>query len=363
MDGIKLEQYIKKVVTSVKMRQDRWNYDDGCVLLGAVKLYEAYGREELSDFVIRYLDGYVCGDGTIKHYNPEDYNLDNVAPGRALIFAYEITGNEKFRLACERLYTQLMNQPRTAAGNFWHKKIYPNQVWLDGLFMAQPFYAQYETKFGTKEHYKDIVSQFVNVRRFLYSEEKGLYCHGYDESRSIFWADPITGCSASFWLRSQGWYLMALLETALLMPEADNGYRSTLRELLEEAVKGVLTCQDQETGLFYQITDRPELAGNYLETSGSLMIAAAILGGCKSGMLSEEIYRTSGERIMDGIISYKLVKNGDNELILKDVCEVAGLGPNPGRRDGSPEYYLSEPVVCDDKKAAGALMTAAAYGK
>lgn len=354
----KLERFIADFYRDLsKVKMDKWNYEDGCILTAAIQLYEATGKERFRDFILEYMDSYVTAAGEILHYKREDFNLDNIAPGRAVIFAYEQTGEERYRRAMELLLSQLAEQPRIKAGNFWHKKIYPNQVWLDGLFMAQPFYIAYDTKFGGKTHYVDITDQFELVHKKMFHPQKKLYYHGYDESRSIFWADKKSGCSANFWLRSIAWFLMALVDT---MEEMDNWAYDYYRQLLDiykEGLLGILAYRDTESGLFYQVVDRADIPGNYLETSGSSMIAASILKACRLKVLLAEKYQPVGEAILESIIEQKLQEK-DGVLTLQGNCSVAGLGPQEGRRDGSVEYYLSEPVTADDRKGIAATFMA-----
>ncbi len=356
----KAEQYIEYSIKHFKKFKDDWNYEDGCVLTGCAQLYRATGDRRYQDFVLNYLDGFIQDNGAIANYEEEKYNIDCINPGKALYDAYEWTGEEKYLKAIERLLNQLRHQPRTKCGNFWHKKIYPYQIWLDGLYMAQPFYMAYETRLGKKENYNDIITQFNNVRKYLYNENKGLYYHAYDEAREQFWADKVTGTSPNFWLRSMGWYLMALVDVMSEMDETIFEQYKVLEELLREAVKGILKYQDEESGLFYQVIDRPDIKENYLETSGSIMIGYVILKGCRLGALLKEKYQAIGEAIIASLTD-RMIEEEKGIWRLKGICSVAGLGPadNP-RRDGSIEYYLSEPIVCDDHKAMGAYFMATA---
>lgn len=358
MNTEKLESYISDFFKDdSRLRFDKWRYEDGCVLLAAEKLYEATGDAKFRDFILRYADSYVTSDGGIRTYRPEEYKLDDILPGRALLFAYSETGEERYMLAVKRLISQLENQPRTPSKNYWHKKIYPNQVWLDGLFMAMPFRMEYETKYGKKDGYPDICDQFLRVRQNMRDPASGLYYHGFDESRSVFWADRVSGCSRNFWLRAIGWYLMSLADTLEVMDRRVYDYMRPLQDVYKEALRGLLRYRDVKTGLWYQVVDKGGIEGNYLETSGSAMTAASMFKACRLKLILGEKYLPIAEKTLNSLIELKLIER-DGRLVLTDTCSVAGLGPDVGRRDGSVGYYLSEPVVNDDSKGAAALFLA-----
>lgn len=340
------------------VRKEQWNYEDACILLAAIQLYNATEDGKYQKYVLNYLENYIEPDGNIKTYKKKDYNLDNLAMGRVVIFAYEQTKEERYFKAIHNLLKQIQEQPRTKSGNFWHKKIYPNQIWLDGLFMAQPFYMAYETKFGVHENYKDIVMQFNNVKKLMFDEKDGLYYHGIDESKEVFWADARTGRSKNFWLRSIAWFLMAIIDTMEEISNPMDESYCTLAAIYEESIRGILNYRDKNSGMFYQLVNLPEVQGNYLETSGTVMIAASILKACQMKVIPIEEYSAIGEDILRAIIDEKLVMIED-KLILKDTCKVAGLGPTDNiRRDGSIEYYLSEPIENNDLKGVAALFMA-----
>ncbi|MBQ9143102.1 MAG: glycoside hydrolase family 88 protein, partial [Lachnospiraceae bacterium] len=287
-----------------------------------------------------------------------EYNIDNVNAGKTLFALYELNGKEKYRKAIELIYSQVQTQPRTAEGNFWHKKIYPHQVWLDGMYMGQPFYMEYETKFNNKKNYKDIFSQFANVVKYLRDPETGLYYHGYDASKEVFWCDKETGLSQNFWLRALGWYSMALLDT-LYKCEPGEEYKEeyeNLKKVYVDMMDSMLKVQ-HESGFWYQ---QPALGGkepNYLETSGSSIMAYCLLKGVRLGFLPEN-YREYGLKAFHGVCD-KYLKEKDGKLSLGGICLVAGLGPADNlRRDGSFEYYMSEPIVEDDAKGVGPLLLA-----
>lgn len=349
-------KFIKSYLDQYRNFKTYWNYEDGCVLMGCVQLYKATKDSYYKDFVIRYMVDFIRPDGSIEGYRKEEYNIDSINAGKVLFFLYEETGEEKYRLAINTLMEQLATHPRTKCGNFWHKNRYPNQIWLDGLYMAQPFYMAYETKFNQKQGYNDIMNQFENVRKYLYNDNKGLYYHAYDEAKIQHWANKETGLSPNFWLRSVGWYLMAIIDTMDEMSKEIFEHYKRLEELFKEAVKGILQYQDKESKLFYQVIDKAEIDGNYLETSGSAMIAYAIMKACRMKVLQKEKYQFIGEEIVTQLAEGKLVKN-DGKTCLSGICSVAGLGPGD-ERDGSVAYYLSEKVVCDDPKGVGPFLMA-----
>ena len=358
MDNV--QSYISRYLQEYKDYKADWNYEDGCVLLGAIRLYEATGEDDYKAFVLRYLERRVQPDGSIPSFNIDKFSIDSINPGKALFFALKETGDERYQKAIVFHMERLNLHPRCKCGNFWHKEVYPWQIWLDGLYMAQPFYMAWERDFDKYAHLSDITRQFQNVRTYLYSPDKGLYYHGYDESRQQPWCDSDTGCSKSFWLRSMGWYLMALVDCIELSSEQLYEHYRALIDLLREAVRGLLRYQDPKTGLFFQVIDHPEIDRNYLETSGSAMVAYAILKGVRLGVLDEK-YRAAGVHIFESLIRNKL-RETDGVLHLCDICRVAGLGPGE-KRNGSIDYYLSEDICADDSKGVGPFMMACAeYG-
>ena len=332
-----------------------WNYIDGCMLTALMEIARITGEEHYSDFVRECIDHFVTEEGEIRTFKPEDSNLDDINEGRVLFELYERTGLEKYRKAAAFLRGQLEKHPRTMEGNFWHKAIYPNQVWLDGIYMAQPFYALYEKHFGSGD-YADTVRQIKNVRAKMFSEEKGLYYHGYDASRSAFWADPVTGCSKNFWLRSLGWFAVALADLLDILPDGEQ--RDSLAAIFTELIRSIDRYADPDTGLFWQVPDQGGREGNYLETSGSAMMAYATLKGARLGFLDKE-YAAKGQKTFNGIVEKYLTFTDNGELDLGGICLVAGLGPETNRRrDGSYEYYISEPVVKNDAKGVAPFILA-----
>lgn len=332
-----------------KIRQGKingWNYIDGCMMIALLNLYRITGEKRYYDFAEHFLDHYVLEDGSLRGYREEDYNLDNICEGRVLFDVWDISGKEKYRLGIERLYGQLLRQPRTWEGNFWHKAIYPDQVWLDGLYMAQVFYARYTTRFEDGSHCGDILDQFRTVRLRMFDPETGLYRHGYDASGAAFWAGE-NGCSQNPWLRSLGWFAAALVDVAAEME--DTSARQELGSFARELAGNLLPWIDRESGMLWQVPTRIGGEGNYPETSGSAMIAYFFLKGARLGML-DKVFAQEGAGIFHSICSRYLTET-DGKLNLGGICLVAGLGPeNNRRRDGSYEYYISEPIVSNDAK-------------
>ena len=325
-----------------------WNYIDGCMLGALLEMADICGDRRYSDFVETYVDAFVEENGAIRTFKPEKQTLDDINEGRVLFPLYRMTGREKYRRAADTLRRALDAQPRTHEGSWWHKAIYPNQVWLDGIYMAQVFAALYEKYFGAGD-YADVLKQLRVVRARMFDEQKGLYYHGYDASRSVYWADPVTGLSKSFWLRAMGWYACALVDLAELLPQGSE--RAEVASLLAEMLESVARYADEDTGMYWQVVDQPGREGNYLETSGSSMMAYAMLKAARLGVVAKE-YAAKGLKTFDGIVNKYLTFDGD-EMSLGGICLVAGLGPASDlRRDGTYAYYISEPVVNNDAKGA-----------
>lgn len=337
-------------------KSNKWNYIDGCMITGILERYEITGEARFLDFADRFLSGFVEEDGRIRTYDPAEYSLDNVNPAKNLFTLYDLTGKEKYRKALELVRSQLSTMPRTPEGNFWHKLIYPNQVWLDGIYMALPFYMEYEKRFDAQKDCEDICRQIANVEIRMRDPKTGLYYHGYDASRKMYWADPDTGCSPNFWLRAEGWFILGLVDVLEIMKDLPMGdERVHLQHMLLDLAKALSKYQDP-SGLWYQLIALPELAGNYLETSGTALISAALLKAVRLGFLPES-FRAVGEKAFYGIVDHRLTKNADGTPCVTGICLVGGLGGEQ-HRDGSAAYYLSEPVVQNDAKGVGPLLLA-----
>ncbi|MCL2399381.1 MAG: glycoside hydrolase family 88 protein [Defluviitaleaceae bacterium] len=340
-------------------KKPAWNYIDGCMIKAVLDLYYATGDKKYFDFAKNYIDFYVDQEGNILGYHVEDYNCDNINMGKVLYDLFKVCNEEKYEKAIKLLYSQLSNHPRISLGNFWHKKIYPHQIWLDGLYMVQPFYLEYEMLFNDKKNYEDTINQFKNVYEIMRDNESGLYYHGFDESMEMFWADKETGLSKNFWTRSIGWYAMALVDTLEKLDDQFSHEQNLLQGYLKEVLDGMLKVLDKDTKMFYQVTNAGDRKGNYLETSGTCAIAYSLMKGARLGYLPPN-YFDAGKEIFESVVKHKLVI-GEGQFVLKDICLVAGLGGMPGKgdyqpRDGTFEYYISEPRVENDAKGVAPFL-------
>ena len=337
----------------------KWTYAVGTELDAFVNVANRYGDKAIEDYALSYVDSLVNPDGTIKTYKIADYNLDQVKNGTLLMVAYDRTGDEKYLTAMKTLHEQLKGQPKTADGGYWHKKVYPHQMWLDGLFMAEPFSAKYAKRYLSPEEqakeWDNIANQFLTVAKHTYDPKTGLYRHAWDESREQFWCDKETGQSAHAWARAQGWIFMALLDVLEEMP-ADNPNRPELVKLLRSLADGVVKFQDTKSGCWFQVLDQPGREGNYLEGTATAMYVYSLLRGVRLGLLDES-YLQAALTGWNGMQKHLVREDKDGTLSLLNCCAVGGLG-GKNRRDGSFEYYLSEPIIENDCKGVGPYINA-----
>lgn len=338
-------------------KKPHWNYIDGCMMTAFLNLYEKSNDKKYLNFVENFVGYFVEESGNIKTYKMADLNLDNINMGRSLFKLYDYTGKVKYRKAIDFIYNQIKIQPRTKEGNFWHKKIYPNQVWLDGLYMAMPFYLEYEKRFNNKNNYDDILRQILNVVMLMRDQKTGLYYHAYDSSKKDFWSDEETGLSKNFWLRATGWFVMALVDILEILDEKDSQFSREITTIFKDFVEALLQYQDK-SGMWYQVPDKGDKEGNYLETSGSAILSYAILKAVNLKILPEN-YKNYGIKAFNGI-KEKYLKVEGEQLNLGGTCLVAGLGGRD-KRDGSYEYYMSEPVVENEAKGIAPFILAYLY--
>ncbi len=331
-----------------------WEYTSGLFLKSLLDVWQATGNAEYFDYVTKVIDSFVDEDGRIKTYDMSDYNLDKINSGKVLLELYQITHKAKYKRSAEILYEQLQKQPRTSEGGFWHKKRYPWQMWLDGIYMSDPFYAEYGKMFNRPEAYEDVINQITLIDKHTRDARTGLRYHAWDESNKQAWADPVTGCSPHFWGRALGWYSMALVDVLDFIP-ADYPGRAQIVYILSDLLRAIKKYQD-DSGLWYQIVDMGGRSGNYLETSCSAMFTYSVAKALSKGYVDSS-YRETAIKGYDGIIRKMVSIDSDGRVDLNGICSVAGLGGDP-YRDGSFQYYISEPVVSNDLKGVGPFIMA-----
>lgn len=333
----------------------KWDYVHALVLHSFGELYKKNQDSRYADYIKNYVNILIQNDGTIKTYEIEKYNIDMIAAGRLLFNLYETTQENRYLIAMQTLKKQLEGQPRTSTGGFWHKQIYTNQMWLDGLYMGQPFYTQYTTTFENGDNLDDVVKQFEEIQMHATDPKTGLLYHGWDEKRLMPWANKVTGNSPNFWSRALGWYAMALVDVLDYFPK-DHPKQKELVGYLNNICASLAKFQDK-SGLWYQVTDKGGEKGNYLEGSGSSMFAYAFAKGANKGYLPRR-YKKLATKAFDGIITKLIKVDGDGSITITEVCAVAGLGGTP-YRDGSYEYYVNERKKDNDPKATGPFILAA----
>lgn len=304
-----------------------WDYIDGCMIMAFLELYKVTDNKKYFEFAEEYISYRIKEDGTIVGYDKDELNIDNINEGKNLFTLYDLTGKEKYAKATSKIHEQILEMPRTKDGNFWHKMIYPHQVWLDGLYMAQPFYMEYEKRFNDKKNYKDIYSQFFNVEKYLKDDVTGLYYHAYDSEKKMFWADKETGLSQNFWLRALGWFAMAMLDCLVIADNDCEEYEHLLK-MYRDFIDSMLKFQSPE-GMWYQVPNLPNGEKNYLETSGSSIMAYCLMKGARLGYLPSE-YSEYGVKAFKGICD-KYLSTVEGEMSLGGICLVAGLGPDDNR--------------------------------
>ncbi|HEX7506313.1 MAG TPA: glycoside hydrolase family 88 protein [Polyangia bacterium] len=339
---------------------DAWEYDTGLVLKGIERVALQSKNRELLAYVKRTMDGLIDGAGTIKGYRTGEYNIDQVNMGRLLFRLWaEAQGGDKerYRKAIETLRAQMRTQPRTGDGAFWHKKIYPHQMWLDGVYMASPFLAEYATTFPEPALFDDLAKQILLAEEHMRDPLTGLLYHGWDEQKKERWADAKTGRSPQFWGRAMGWYAMAVVDVLEWLPR-EHSQRQAILGVLERLASAIARVQDGATGVWWQVLDQPERSGNYREASASSMFVYALSKAVRSGWLGRAVYGKVASRGYQGLLHEFVELNANGHLDLKNICKVAGLGGNP-YRDGSYAYYTSTEVVKNDPKGVGAFLLAA----
>jgi len=336
-----------------------WGYEDGVRLDGLVAEWHNTAAPAIFNFIKAAVDPCIAADGSIVGYKPETHTLDNIEMGRAVLFLYRVTSQPKYALAAKFLHDQLDQQPRTASGGYWHKQIYPNQMWLDGAHMAEPFRAEYAVTFQSPADFDDIAKQLLLMDANMRDPDSGLLRHGWDESKQMSWADKTTGLSPEVWGRAMGWYAMALVDTLdWFPPSSDQSHqqRAALIAALNRTMAAVIEVQDAKTGLWWQVMTHGSEPGNFFEASASCMFTYALARGVRMGYLPQAD-EENAKRAWEGIQKQFIAANPDGTLVLQNTVKVGGLGGTPFRA-GDYNYYIHEPVVDQDKKGVGAFLLA-----
>jgi unsaturated rhamnogalacturonyl hydrolase len=333
----------------------KWNYEQGVVLKAIEQMWYATGDPKYFRHIQKGMDHWIDENGNHKDYHLEEYNIDHITPGIPMLTMYRVTANDRYKKIVELLRSQLKTHPRTKEGGFWHKKIYPWQMWLDGLYMGEPFYAEYSRVFG-EDNWDDVANQFVWMEKHARDPKTGLLYHGWDESKEQRWANKQTGQSPHFWGRAMGWYAMGLVDTLENFPE-NHPRRPELVAILRRTVDGIQKVQDQRSGVWWDILDLGGKEKNYLESSGSPMFVYAIARGVREGYLPEK-YMKVAIRGWEGIKREFIKTNASGQTEWHGTVSVSGLGGNP-YRDGSYDYYVSEKLRINDAKGLGPAIKAA----
>ena len=341
--------------------QRKWNYTTGLELKSFLDAAKRYELPEVVDYVRAWADTMATEKGEIYSYKKSNYNVDHICPARIYFDLHDMYGDQdkRYRRVTRKVREQVDSHPRTQSGEFWHKQVYPNQVWLDGFYMALPFYAEYTKRYAPKEQrdslFADIAHQFTAGAKNTYDPATGLFRHAWDESRSMFWCDPETGLSEHAWGRATGWYAIALVEVLDYMPKDHPGYQE-LVDQLNYLLEVLPKWADPQTGMWYQVLDCPEREGNYQEATCSIMFTYAFLKGLRRGYIDrshEEYILGLYPKFIDRFIR----ENADGTISMTDCCAVGGLGGKQMRK-GDFQYYLSEPIIENDCKGVGPFIWA-----
>jgi len=337
----------------------KWSYTNGLVLSACAKVYKETNKQEYYDYIYAYADEMIDSTGNIKTYKLSNQNLDMIKSGDVLLYLYPKTKEERFLTAMETLNAQMETQPKTSNGGYWHKKIYPYQMWLDGLYMAEPFHVNYAKEYIENEEkkqaiYDHAVLQFDLIQKHSRDEESGLLYHGWDESREQKWANKETGNSQHFWSRGMGWYGMAMVDVLDFLPETHPG-RARIIKYLNQYAEAVTKVQD-ESGLWWQVLDQGNREGNYLEATGTSMFTYTFAKGVRKGYLPEK-YLDVAKKAYQALLNDLITIEENGVVNLNQCCAVAGLGGNP-YRDGSYEYYIGEEIRSNDPKGTGPFIMA-----
>ena len=341
-----------------KAKKPRWGYTHGLVVKSMLEAWKHTGDSTYYEYAKIYADSLIDTDGRIKTMKYLSFNIDNVNGGKILFDLYAKTGDERYKTAMDTLRKQMTEQPRTSEGGFWHKLKYTHQMWLDGIFMASPYLVQYGATFQEPALFDEAVKQILLIARKTYDPATGLYYHGWDESREQKWANPETGCSPNFWSRSIGWYGAAIVDVLDYLPQETAG-RDSVMQILQRLAEAIVKYQDPQSGTWYQVTDQGARKGNYLESSATALFVYTLAKAINKGYIGNE-YIEPVRKAFNGMTGNFTLLEEDGSYTITNCCAVAGLGGDSKRyRDGSFEYYISEPIIENDPKSVGAFILAA----
>ncbi len=332
----------------------KWAYAKGLLCDAYLALWNETGNQDYFSYPQAYADTMINEEGVIYGYKMEDYNIDKVNPGKMLFTLYEETGDQRYETVIHTLRKQLDGHPRTDAGGFWHKKRYPSQMWLDGLYMGSIFYARYGTLYNEPESVLDAANWIILMEEKARDEETGLLYHAWDESKEQSWANKETGLSEHFWSRGMGWYAMALVDILDYLDE--NSRKDEVIAIAKRTAEAIIQVQDDSTGVWYQVLDQGDREGNYFEGSGSAMFTYFLFKAVKQGYIDES-YLVQAKKAYEGMIDHLIKIRDDGGVVITPVCAGAGLGGDP-YRDGTYEYYINEDLRDNDPKAAGPFILA-----
>ena len=349
-----IQQWPAGVISTVG-HPGAWAYEEGVLLDGMAAEWHTTADGADFHYIKAAVDKYVTADGTITGYKAEGHTLDDIEMGRAVLLVYRVTQQPKYYKAAKFLHEQLAVQPRTASGGYWHKQIYPNQMWLDGAYMAEPFRAAYAATFQEPGEFDDIAKQLLLMDVHMRDVHTGLLRHGWDESKKMPWADPKTGLSPEVWARAMGWYAMALVDTLDWFPK-DHPEYAELVAALNRTAAAIVHYQDKKTGLWWQVMDQGGRAGNYPEASASCMFVYALAKGVRMGYLTQSD-AAPARRGWEGIQKTFVTTGADGRMVLNGTVTVGGLGGTP-YRSGSYDYYIGEKTRANDAKGVGAFLLA-----
>ena len=338
-----------------KAKKPRWGYTHGLVVKSMLEEWKHTGDSTYYEYAKIYADSLIDADGHIKTMKYLSFNIDNVNGGKILFDLYAQTGDERYKIAMDTLRKQMAEQPRTSEGGFWHKLRYPHQMWLDGIYMGAPFYAEYAFRNNLPQDYADVINQFVTCARHTYDPKNGLYRHACDVSCTQRWADPVTGQSKHTWGRAMGWYAMALVDVLEFIPQHEAG-RDSLLDILNNVAVQVKKLQDPKTGGWYQVMDRSGDKGNYVESSCSAMFIYSLFKAVRLGYIDKsylDVALKGYKGFLDNFI--EVDKNG--LVTITKACAVAGLGGKV-YRSGDYDYYINETIRNNDPKAVGPFIMA-----